>query len=346
MTNKAYVKPSPDQVRQWVENRFPYRIRKSKKRGDIYLIDSPFIPGDSGWHVAISPSECWVRDFRPQYSALHKKSILGFVADVEGVSFAEAVKIIFGKDASYKAILAQAQRELAKETHPEPEEPAPKPTNKLPDGLHRVDDKTAQAHYPKSWQSAINYLNSRGITIEEAIKYGVLYDATSILFCYYEYGQMVYWQRRDLINKKFEFPPTSNEFLWGFDYVEPNGVIYIVESIFNASSIGPGAVATGGALLKERQLRLIKMLRPSKIILAPDNDEAGLAGLRKQYFQLAPYFPNGLYYYLSPKGKDLNDMAKEMDRLNNRDVVRNIVNLEAKKLTKLDMLRLTMRRAR
>jgi hypothetical protein len=332
------VRPRPEQVRSWVESRFTYKVRRSAKRGEIYLIDSPFVPGDSGFHVGVSIDEAWVRDFRPQYENLHRKSFLGFVADVEGISYTDAVKLIMGDDA--KAMLAAAKRDLLRDKE-EPEEEIVR-TNALPPGLTRLADVEAKEKHPKTWQLAMGYLNSRGITADEAYKYNVLYDPTSIVFCYYEYGQEVYWQRRHFINKIFEFPPTLNEFLWGFDDIEPRGILYLVESIFNASSIGPGAGATGGATLKERQLRLIRMLQPSKIVLAPDNDDAGIASLRKEYYQLDPYFKDRLFYCLPPKDKDWNDLAKEMNRLQNKNVVRDWLDKNTKPLTKLAMIKLTM----
>lgn len=334
-----YIKPKPEQIRSWVENNFQYKKRHSGKRGDIYLIDSPFVPGDTGWHVGISINEGWVRDFRPQYDNLHRKSFIGFVADVEGIKFAEAAKLIMGNDAA--AAMAAAERALLKDKEII-EQVEVSPTKELPKGIFKVSDDRAKEKHPRAWQTAVSYLNYRGITLEEINKYGVMFDATSIIFPYYEYGELVYWQRRDLINKTFEFPPVTNEYLWGYDDIEPRGTLYLIESIFNGTSIGSGAGATGGASLKDRQLRLIRMLQPSKIILGPDNDEAGLISIRKEYYQLSPYFKDELYYCLPPVGKDWNDMAQEMGRLNNKNVIKNWIDQNTKKLTQFSVLQLTM----
>lgn len=336
---RSTIKPRPNQIKDWIESRFTYKVRKSSKRGEIYLIDSPFIPGDSGFHVGISIQEGWVRDFRPQYESLHRKSFIGFVADVDGISYIDAIKQIAGDDA--KTMLEEAKRSLLKDK--EEEQPEVIKSNTLPPGLSRITDISAKEKHPKTWSMVVSYLNNRGITLDEINKYNILYDPTSIVFCYYEYGQEVYWQRRDLINKIFQFPPTLNEYLWGFDDIEPHGTLYLVESIFNASSIGPGAGATGGAILKERQLRLIRALQPSKIVLAPDNDPAGIASIRKEYYQLVPYFKDRLYYSLPPNGKDWNDLAKDMDRLHNKNVVRNWLDANTKLLTQLEMFKLTMK---
>ncbi len=76
---RAWIRPEPDQISSWVEDTFQYKIRRSPKHGVIYMIDSPFVSGDRGWHIGISTNSGWVRDFRPQYEDLHNKSFLSFV---------------------------------------------------------------------------------------------------------------------------------------------------------------------------------------------------------------------------------------------------------------------------
>ena len=114
--------------------------------------------------------------------------------------------------------------------------------------------------------------------MDEAKQYYVHYDSVSIIFPYIEFGLVVYWQSRTTAGKTFDFPPdsvgvTKSEFLYGFDYVEPGSTIIVCESIIDAINIGPGAVAMGGADLSEKQVKKIRILNPSNIILAADNDK-------------------------------------------------------------------------
>ena len=139
---RVWIKPSHDQISTWVEDTFPYKIRRSPKLGKIYLIDSPFVPGDRGWHVGISVRSGWVRDFRPQYSDIHNKSFLSFVAEVEGVSFAKAVKLICGDGANIKAMMRDAKKRLLKNKESD-DAPLP-PSVGIPSGLLKLEDEGAK----------------------------------------------------------------------------------------------------------------------------------------------------------------------------------------------------------
>ncbi|CAK0743469.1 hypothetical protein CCP1ISM_1770001 [Azospirillaceae bacterium] len=135
---------------------------------------------------------------------------------------------------------------------------------------------------------------------------------------------LVFWQMRSLISKVFKFPDEdltnkkAGDFIYGFDDIEPCSEVIVVESIFNSLSIESNAVATGGASLKDGQLKLLKALNPKSIILAPDRDEAGIKSIQKDYFALNKMRSGDLFkdiYYAIPPievakagKKDWNDM--------------------------------------
>lgn len=343
-----YVKPTAIQIKSWLKANAPnHHVRHSKSRGEIYLIDNPTIPGDSGHHVGISPEQGWVRDFRPQYSD-YSTSFLRFVAKVRNFSIQDAINEVCGKDANLKALLAEARlRQTQKDEAPEEEVVDERIT--LPTGLLPITDRSLK----RAWEFVTGYLAKRTVTIEEAEKYKLYYNATMLCFPYIEYGELVYWQARQIVNKQFLFPPNSGgksagDFLHGFDNAEPCTQVILAESIFNEIVLGEGAMATGGAILKKNQYKKLKVLRPSKIILAPDNDPrtksasnemaskpgAGLASLRDNFYMLRRTFGDILYYALPPKEfKDWNDMAQARDRLNNLNIVRDWVENNHKKLT-------------
>jgi DNA primase len=130
-----------------------------------------------------------------------------------------------------------------------------------------------------------------------------------------EYDEVVYWQSRELLDKMFMFPDlettglAKTDYLYNFDEVlQPCECLVVVESIFNCLSIGEDCVATGGAKIPDRAKQIIKLklLDPKVIVLAPDNDEAGLTSLRDNYYILKDHFR--LAYCLPPKGLDWNDL--------------------------------------
>jgi hypothetical protein len=149
---------------------------------------------------------------------------------------------------------------------------------------------------------------------------------------------LAFWQERDILDKRFNFPSEEKtglkktDYLFGFDDIEPNTDIIVVESIFNKLSVGEDCVASGGASLAGRQVQKLKALNPRRIILAPDYDKAGLESLVHNYFLLKSHFKLG--YCLPMKDEDWNDMKK-----NNRDIrfylTQNIRNFDLVALMKI-----------
>jgi hypothetical protein len=192
----------------------------------------------------------------------------------------------------------------------EPEEALEKEVE-LPPLCKPFTDKT----FPKARQLALNYLNSRKVSEEKAIKLQLHYTPEGIVFPYIEYDTIVYWQSRELIDKRFNFPDESKtglaktDYLYNFDNVEPGDDVIIVESIFNCISLGDNCIATGGAIISGAQPRKLRVFNPKVLILAPDNDEAGRKSLRSNYFLLYKDF--NLAYCLPPPGiKDWNDFEQ------------------------------------
>ena len=311
------IKPTQSQVERWISKNFPdYKTRKSSVRGEMYLVNNPLDPDDHAHHLAIAVDGSWAKDYRPTYMNLVKGSLFKLIMKLRKCSFVDAIKEVCGNDSNISVLLDEARRKLrckedTQEIAPEEIEFA------LPPGMLKLSDNT----YPLAKSIAINYLSSRAITLESALEYGIMYDATRLCFPYYEYGVIVYWQTRDIMNKRFEFPAATmgvekSNYVYGFDHAEPNEPICVVESIFNAMSIGYGAVATGGADIQPGQIRRLKAINPSIVILAPDNDDAGKASLATNYEKLCPYFRNKLMYVIPPVNKDWNDFAKKLQKIN------------------------------
>jgi len=305
-----------EHILAWIERNFDgYKIRKG---GEEIVMANPW--GDSGKHFNISlvkrkskkskRKDFWVHDWRPGHREFDG-SFIRFVQRFKGCSFVDALKDVCGRGIDPRAYLRRSKE--SQEKAPEiPEESE----IELPPGARLIRDVQDTAAY----KFATNYLASRCISLDEATQYYIHYDSVSIIFPYVEFGIIVYWQSRSMVGKTFEFPSetvgvTKSEFLYGFDQAEPREPLILCEAIIDAINLGPGTVAMGGADLKNKQLRKIKILNPSEIILAADNDQpdeqgnkAGASSIRCNYNILKPYFQN-IYFCMPPDPhKDWNDM--------------------------------------
>jgi hypothetical protein len=274
--------------------------------------------GDSGKHFNVSLVEkeihgrrgFWVHDWRPGHQD-HDGSFLRFVMAYKKISYIDALRDVCGANVDVREYLRRHETKTDKEDTPEEVVVA------LPKGAKRISERSDSL----ARLAAMNYLSSRCIDDDTSKQYFLHYDSTSIIFPYLEYGMLVYWQSRSLLGKVFEFPPesigvTKSEFLYGFDYVEPNEPLIVCEAIIDSINIGPGAVAFGGSRLSTKQVRKIKALNPSCIILAADNDKpdkhgnrAGIMSILKNYELLKHYFRRIYYAMPFDPFKDWNDMA-------------------------------------
>lgn len=278
--------PSPAQIEAWVAKHFAYKRRKNGEELDL---GNP-IDHDSGVHLGINTKKGVCHDWRPGHHSADG-SFLKFVSKYRGISYHEAIREVCGQEASIRTIL-----------RPDAEEKPEKQVQiQLPPGAIPL----SSGEGGKFRQIALNYLISRGVSEELAKQKSLMYTVGEIVFPYYEYGELVYWQSRSVLSKSFNFPPNTNkaDFLFGFDDVEPCTEIIVCESIFNALSLGENAVATGGASFSNTglQVKKIKALGPQKVILAPDNDDAGLKSLFDNFFILEPHFSGKIWYSLPAK---------------------------------------------
>ncbi len=355
MSKQPFISPSEKQIIKWIEKNIShFKIRRTPTHGDIYMMPNPAAIGSGGYKLGISPSKGWVKDVRPQYKT-YTGSFLSFVSKYRRCSFHDAITEVCGSNVGTRSLVEYAIDQLNKrrETAKEEYEPVEEERLALPPGLVPITDKTK----PRAWAVATNYLASRHISLETATKYDIRYSSSLLCFPYYEYGSIVYWQTRQIINKKFDFPKgivggkTVDDYLHGFDFAEPGTTIILVESFFNEAVIGDGAMSTGGAALKKRQFGKIKTLFPGKIILAPDLDDAGVKSLRANYEILAPHYRDLLYYCLPPKQhlnlekeeNDWNDMAKNINHLANPEFIKSYIEENCRPLNLRNLMRLTVK---
>lgn len=342
---KKLPQPTPEQVESWVRsNALSIKERYSSSRGQkCLLIDNPAVPGDSGYHVGIFPESCRVHDFRPNMADFNG-DFVKFVALVNGYRWIDAYYAITGNNAaSLEELSKMATIRLNEKPKTEIKEEIIERI-KLKEGY-----KPITSNPDTICKMAIAYLNKRQISLEEAIQFKIHYGVNSICFPYYEYDELVYWQVRDILSKRFEFPTglSGQMFLWNFDNIQSMGDIFITESIFNASVVGEDAVSAGTAKMSREQILKIKSMQPKRIILCPDNDAAGISSILHNFFAMekeAIFKMSNhnriLYAIPSEKDTDWNDFAVQNNRLENKDVVKNKILEIMKPITIMEIMKL------
>ena len=115
-------------------------------------------------------------------------------------------------------------------------------------------------------------------------------------------------------SRKDGWTPRS-ETLYGYDELEEGCSVVLTEGVWDAEAvrrIGWRAAATFGAHLSNYQVGMLARVRPNKILIAYDGDEAGRAGARVAVNKLrarlrrVPVAPVGL-----PEGLDPGNMGRE-----------------------------------
>lgn len=291
----AYVQPTPQQIQNWVESNFDkYTLRRG---GQEIIMPNPADPyGKMKFNIALDKGVC--HDWRANYQQ-YDGSFLKFVMLYKKISFQDAVKEVCGMDVR---VSKQKNNVVGREV-----------ILKLPPGCRAIDKKEGTA----AWKMAVHYLERRGIDYERAKELNIHYDPTRLVFPYYEWDMLVYWQSREMMSKVFDFPPetvgvSKSQFLFGFDGAEPNEIVFLTEAIFDALTLGQGALAIGGSTLSDIQIRKLRAINPSEVCVAFDNDQAGVDATKKMFFQLNPYFK--VSYVLPPKKyKDWNNLGQAGD---------------------------------
>jgi len=287
----ARKKIPPKAIIAWIEKNFEYKTRKNDSE---YLINNPF-SGDTNFKFNINPesglAHCWTDGDTwagPVNPVTGKRncSFLQFVKLYRKCSYLEAVLDVLGTGGDAASYLRPERRtdgETAQRTI----------AVALPDGVEPLLPKCGV-----DIQASIlaNWLESRGYTTEQIGKSDIHYSGLDIYWPYYEFDSLVYWQSRNRVNKIFRFPDTTvrddegniigitegskTDFWYGFDAVEPATYVTITESIFGQNTLGEQALASGGAIFGDPQIQKLRILGPKKgVILAPDNDKAGILSI-------------------------------------------------------------------
>lgn len=325
-TGKSYHNIPASLIENWVKRNFEYKTRKNEQE---YLICCPF-DSDNEFKFNINPEKgtChywrgdeWAGPINPK-TGKRNCSFVKFVRLYKKCSYHEAIKdICNGEDAN--KYLHYSQRVSEEQNIREVEV-------QLPSGALLISESVSPIA-----ESLVKWLCSRGYT-KQAIKDAELYHiGNTVYWPYFEFDSLVYWQSRSKLNKRFNFPPTNildsegktiaktagekTEFLYGFDECEYSSYVAITEAIFDQVTIGEQCLASGGAILDDRQIQKLKILGPKEgVILAADNDVAGLKSIISNSTKLLrhglkPYYSLPIEEFYVKNGesikiKDFNEM--------------------------------------
>lgn len=333
-----------NKVITYIKKNFEY---KERRNGEEYIICNPF-NGDSGFHFNINPEKGVCHDWRGDEwagkpnSKTGKRScnILRFISLYEKCTISEAIKILL--DGETLNIDTNERRTFD-------EQEVELPNNKKL--IENQEDELAKI--------LISWLQRRSYTLDDIEKYDLRYFGTDVIWPYYEFDILVYWQSRSYLNKKFRFPSPNvfdkggekiaevkakkGEFLYGFDDIEVSNYIIITEAIFDKYTLGEQTLASGGAALTSEQLTKIRLLNPKNgIILAPDSDKAGLTSIL-QNFALLKSLDYPLYFALpDDMGDDKTDWNKLFETYKmSKKQIRAMFDKNIKKLTTSSIVKLS-----
>lgn len=297
-----YIRPSPEQILAWVQANFEYKTRKG---GHELCICNPF-DGDTGYNFNIDTGDGLCHDWRGDgWVGKYKRTFLRFVQLYRKCTWTRAVKEVCGASTSTASLYYRLrQGDQAKEE-------AKEQSISLPPG----SQKLLESDQPKMAGMLMKWLRSRGVDNDHIKIYDLHHQHDNVVWPYYEYDELVYWQSRNRLNKIYRFPDesvgvTKGMFLYGFDMVEPSDYAIVVEAIFGAHTLGEQTLASGGAVLTPMQVRKLRALNPVKgVILSPDNDKAGIGSLAANWELIKPYF--SVYYSLPPKIEYMDSDGKK-----------------------------------
>lgn len=302
-------KPTKTQILNWIKKNFhDYKIRKN---GNEVLVPNPLYHNDK-LKLNISLIKAVVHDWRTD---AFNYSFIQFVSKYKNISWKAAWKEV--TSSVYIPNKKESQDDLDPDINIE-----------LPETAYPIEN----LQIPQMRTATINYMSSRGIGYDRLVKNHVYYGIGEVIFPYIEFGEIVYWQSRSIVDKIFNFPPNSQKenFIYGIDNCNFKGELIIVESIIDAITIDDNTLAIGGSSISKQQLKKIQFLEPEKIIVAPDNDKAGRNMLKQAFFKLKKIInEDKIYYVFPPKEQDWNDL-----RENALDYIQNYI----QKLTRMEIL--------
>lgn len=356
---RSYKTIPPQAIESWVDKHFDYK-KRSGKNGPELVIANPFYHNDKlKFNISLGKATChdwrgdeWAGPINPE-SGKRNCSFVKFVRLYLKCTYKEALREILGASEDISSFLRPECRITD-------EKAQKKVSVALPDSVRLLSTSEGrQATLLKKW------LNFRGYTQDDISKNELYHLAMDVYWPYYEFDTLVYWQSRSRMNKRFNFPElnvynndgeiigttdgSKGDFLYGFDDIELATYIIITEAIFDKHTLGEQTLASGGAILTDNQIKKIRILGPRDgIILAPDNDKAGIkslitntALLQRQGFKIFYSLPPKIKYKEDNEERTTKDWNELFTKLSmSKDDIRSAFDSSIKPANKRNLVRL------
>ena len=281
MASNSFFTPSHEQIVAFTDHYFG----QTKRRKNIVLVCSPFNDDDK-YHFGIDLDTTLCHDFRgdewagppSKRTGKQNRFFVNFVCLYLNCSYREAVRVIKGFSSGSVPSLARNGIRPGQGLPNTQEEPSV--------ALPGHSERLTESKSPTIAKMVLSWLRSRGVDESAVKRYDIHHDMMNVVWPYYEYETLVCWQARNITSKSFLFPDeektgiSKGQFVYNFDQVEPARDIYVTESIFCCHTLVHQCVATGGAAMTSHQARKTRLLGPKDgVVLAPDNDAAGLQSI-------------------------------------------------------------------
>lgn len=203
----------------------------------------------------------------------------------------------------------------------------------IPEGLHFFTEPGKSIFKRR----AIKYLVKRNIPKNNIKKLGYIFEPgtiynQTIFFPFWENGKIVYFTTRDFTDNRYIYRENgekeklryiaakgmnSHDFVFNIDEIKEGGDLFIFEGLLDALTLKEQVgTATMTSTLGDKQAIKIWDKAPGRIILVPDNDEAGRDNLIRNYKKLLFHRPPSMsdvkvLKYSIPEGsKDFNETGK------------------------------------
>lgn len=286
--NNQRIKIPPVKIKQWLDRNFP--SAKTRKGEREYVVCNPLKDQNQPrLNINVESGLChdwtgdeWAGAPNPR-TGKRTCHVTRLIQLIRGCSYKDAIKELLG-DSPYTY-------ETVDSIDQSVETPVEYTKIQIPVGYEPLLDSVDFFS-----DRVLRYLIKRGYSQTQILKENIHYLGANILWLYTEFGELVYMQSRNVTSKQFWFPPnevkdasgniisklevTKEDALYGFDDVPKSNYVIITESIFNKVSLGDHCVASGGAAMTDGQIKRLKFLNPvSGVILAPDNDKAGVESI-------------------------------------------------------------------
>jgi DNA primase len=189
----------------------------------------------------------------------------------------------------------------------------PKEFIRFDDHARFITDRVAQIES----KHALRFLKSRGITVEDIIKYNIgfckegKYEYRVIIPSYDENSRLNYFIARDYKEpslQKYKNPPASSKDAIGFElYINWDAPIILVEGMFDALTIKRNVIPLFGKVIHGKLMEKLVKSSVDRIYIALDNDARKDA--LKQAEMLMSYGKE--VYLVEMEGKDANEIGFE-----------------------------------